>query len=904
MRIETKGSPLLRLMVSAALVAMATGVSADPVWSKGNGFLPVQAIANAHLNVGHKEKEHHRRHHGANSKHTTKPSEDSTKDHENHPIAVTGVTLPQATTLNIGATTSLVATIQPANATNKAITWSTSDAKIATVAADGKVTAVAAGTTIITATTADGALTSSCTITVPAPAANIGIHVSGTEVDERDGKPFLMRGINVADAWFADKTTGSLADIARTGANTVRIVLASGDRWTMTSEATVASLIAQAKANKLIAILEVHDTTGYGEQAGAITLAKAVDYWKSIKGALIGQEDYVIIDIGNEPLGNGQPASAWINGHIDAIKSLRDAGFNHALMVDAPDWGQDWENIARDNAAAVLAADPQKNVIFDVHMYQVYAQAAAVDTYMSAFKKNNLALVVGEFAADHQGADVDEAAVMSYAKQYSYGYLGWSWSGNSAGLESLDVVQNFNAGTLTPWGNTLINGANGIKATSALASIYGGGSVATTVRVMPLGDSITGSPGCWRKTLWTSLADNTKVDMVGVRNNESECGTGWDADNAAFGGMRVTNVGADVGLAGASRTSTVTVAPNVTAVPGNLEVWLEQTRPDLVTMNLGTNDIWSGVPADTILAGYDKLLAQMRASNSRMRVMVAKIGKFDPRDSSGNATCANCATAAAAFNTALDAWAQCASSVDSPITVVDIASQWNPATMTDDGVHPNALGTTTMASIWKPALEATLAGINTPGPGPAPTCQPIVPATDATDGATITAGNVATTVLSSFRTGVGALQVYKTDGNTDATLAAISMDRPSGFATEGNTAAKVVLATNADAMVGATPSVADWSKARTLKVDMAATGGIYWTQLVTKSGTAWNWCTLGQSSSIAPNTSTTVTFDLTAQTCYGATKTIDDFVSNDVKLYYLLVQSTSGTYYIDNIRLE
>jgi mannan endo-1,4-beta-mannosidase len=299
-----------------------------------------------------------------------------------------------------------------------------------------------------------------------------GLYVSGRQLLESNGNALVLRGINVPHAWYQDRTSSSLSDIANTGANSVRIVLASGERWSKTSESEISNLIAQAKANQLIAILEVHDTTGYGEQSGAATLSQAVDYWKSIKGALIGQEDNVVINIGNEPLGNDQLASAWIDGHIEAVQALRDAGFNHAIMVDAPNWGQDWENIMRDNATSVLAADPQKNVIFSVHMYQVYQDANTISSYMSTFIQNDLALVVGEFGADHLGEEVDEASVMSYAEQYGYGYLGWSWSGNSGGAESLDIVQNFDPSLLSGWGETLINGNNGIKATSTAATVF------------------------------------------------------------------------------------------------------------------------------------------------------------------------------------------------------------------------------------------------------------------------------------------------------------------------------------------------------------------------------------------------------------------------------------------------
>jgi uncharacterized protein YjdB len=83
-------------------------------------------------------------------------------------VAVTGVTLSDATATleSVGATKQLTATIAPANATNKAVTWETSAAGVATVSDTGLVTAVADGEATITVTTADGSFTDTCTVTV------------------------------------------------------------------------------------------------------------------------------------------------------------------------------------------------------------------------------------------------------------------------------------------------------------------------------------------------------------------------------------------------------------------------------------------------------------------------------------------------------------------------------------------------------------------------------------------------------------------------------------------------------------------------------------------------------------------------------------------------------------------
>ena len=82
-------------------------------------------------------------------------------------IKVTGVTLNKtALTLNIGANETLSATVAPADATNKKVTWKSSDAAVATVDTNGKVTAVKAGEATITVTTEDGGKTATCKVTV------------------------------------------------------------------------------------------------------------------------------------------------------------------------------------------------------------------------------------------------------------------------------------------------------------------------------------------------------------------------------------------------------------------------------------------------------------------------------------------------------------------------------------------------------------------------------------------------------------------------------------------------------------------------------------------------------------------------------------------------------------------
>lgn len=101
-------------------------------------------------------------------------------------VNVTGVALDQSSlSLIAGENATLTATVSPADATNKAISWESDDTDVATVS-NGVVTAVAAGTATITVTTNDGSFTATCDVTVhSAPVASLSFDFS----DEAWGFP-------------------------------------------------------------------------------------------------------------------------------------------------------------------------------------------------------------------------------------------------------------------------------------------------------------------------------------------------------------------------------------------------------------------------------------------------------------------------------------------------------------------------------------------------------------------------------------------------------------------------------------------------------------------------------------------------------------------------------------------
>lgn len=220
-------------------------------------------------------------------------------------------------------------------------------------------------------------------------------------------------------------------------------------------------------------------------------------------------------------------------------------------------------------------------------------------------------------------------------------------------------------------------------------------SAATPVKIMPLGDSITGSPGCWRALLWNKLinAGYTNIDFVGTLPAQG-CGVTYDGDNEGHGGYLATNV----------------------ANQNMLPPWLAATTPDIVVMHFGTNDVWSNIAPATILAAFTTMVNQMRASNPNMKILVAKIIPVAP------STCSECPDRTIAFNNAIPAWAASLTTAQSPITVVDQWTGWVPATDTYDGVHPSdPAGITKMADKWYPPLVAALGGVTPTSAAPTTT---------------------------------------------------------------------------------------------------------------------------------------------------------------------------------------
>lgn len=113
-------------------------------------------------------------------------------------VSVTGVSLDKTEIVLVeGSNQTLTATVEPTNATNKGVTWSSDHEAVATVDQNGTVTAVKAGTATIMVTTADGSKTATCTV-------NVRVHI---------GVPVQSVGLNKTELALEVGKTGTLEAI-------------------------------------------------------------------------------------------------------------------------------------------------------------------------------------------------------------------------------------------------------------------------------------------------------------------------------------------------------------------------------------------------------------------------------------------------------------------------------------------------------------------------------------------------------------------------------------------------------------------------------------------------------------------------------------------------------------------
>ena len=188
-----------------------------------------------------------------------------------NPVSVTGVSLDYTSlTMNVGNTQTLTATVTPSDATDKSVTWSSSNTSVATVSASGVVTAKAAGSATITVTTNDGAKTATCAVTVNVPVTGVSLDKTSLTMNVGDTQSLTatVTPSNAADksvTWSSSNT--SVATVSSSGVVTAKgggtatvTVMTNDGGWTATCAVTVIVPVTGVSLNKTTLTISEGDT--------------------------------------------------------------------------------------------------------------------------------------------------------------------------------------------------------------------------------------------------------------------------------------------------------------------------------------------------------------------------------------------------------------------------------------------------------------------------------------------------------------------------------------------------------------------------------------------------------------------------------------------------------------------
>lgn len=311
----------------------------------------------------------------------------------------------------------------------------------------------------------------------PASSTGVGFFTIGKNLYDANGNLFVIRGVNKVH-W----DVGQAGLLTAIGANTCRINL----DLTQTPAINYGVLKAIVQG-KLVAMPGDWDGTG---KTDAASLASIVDKWVALAPTLKPFEKWMILNVANE-WGPDGSTTGWRDAYITAVGRLRAAGYLGTLSITAGGWGQDTTTLIN-FAAAVLAADPQKNLIFDLHVYgglvikPTETWMADYDKQMALLAKLPVPIIVGEFGPGRNIGPSPTTTtpdhIIATCDANGWGWLAWALDDNDKANSSSDdnwfamIFNNFGtyppSSALTTFGVDIVEGPSGLLAKAKKATVF------------------------------------------------------------------------------------------------------------------------------------------------------------------------------------------------------------------------------------------------------------------------------------------------------------------------------------------------------------------------------------------------------------------------------------------------
>lgn len=267
---------------------------------------------------------------------------------------------------------------------------------------------------------------------VVVPATGV-FKVVGSKLFDPNGVEFRMRGTSKT---HQDNQSPGLG---KTKSNTTRWLVYFTEDPDRVIRDLQSPSIGGSIASHAVAVPGFWDGTCKSDSASFNTM---VNRWVRDAAKYNLLKSKAILNVANEW---GDNETAWRDAYVAAIPRIRAAGWQGAIMVDFPGCGQNAMAGVR-HGAAVLNADPQKNVIFSWHIYgNVYDSQAGIGRQwqeqidlvptFDALKASGLAVVVGEFGPGRNvgpsPTNITPSRVIDQAEAHGMGWLSWSWDDNN-----------------------------------------------------------------------------------------------------------------------------------------------------------------------------------------------------------------------------------------------------------------------------------------------------------------------------------------------------------------------------------------------------------------------------------------------------------------------------------------
>jgi lysophospholipase L1-like esterase len=228
-----------------------------------------------------------------------------------------------------------------------------------------------------------------------------------------------------------------------------------------------------------------------------------------------------------------------------------------------------------------------------------------------------------------------------------------------------------------------------------------------TTNILCLGNSITNGVdtfNSYRRDLWQMLhAGNYDFDFIGSWSKH-HMGTevpvpDFDMDNEGHSGWNFQDI---------------LKPPSWDSARGNLHEWIKTYTPDIVLIELGTNDVFQcRKPAD-IFANLNVIISLLREKNQHVKIFLAQIPPMG-KQWSDKKLCGNDTTYAKAIinlNKGIAEYAKKNSTTKSPVIIVDQFTGVDPVTDMFDDIHPNTKGEEIMAERWFNAIKPYLSKLS------------------------------------------------------------------------------------------------------------------------------------------------------------------------------------------------